>query len=678
MALAHGAGTDPMTDITAGPTAPIQTVVPLHDIGIAPENIRAKEPADEGIPQLAETIAVADIIVPLCVRPGRKGEKPYMALDGRRRLFGLELLLEAGRIDAAHPVRCDVFASKAAQAAAAVLTNAERWPIHIADVIVAIGKMRKSKMDSASIAGALGYDELEIRRLSALAGLHPKALKALRQGKINLKHARQLARIGDQKEQADIAQTALDGYFQEYQLSNRVERTRTDVNDARFALVGMARYTAAGGRVESDLFGEMPDVLLDPETLTALWRARTEPVVRAFQTAGLSVFIGGEKGFRAPDGFFNLPYVYQGDLTDETKAAYKAAQQHVALMTTDLRETDLSGEDAADTVMLALHARMEVAHIPLGRATLGAGILFPDAEDGVAASFFANPAPAAEEGDEEEDGDEADAGFGAGSRYGRAQDDVEVPQADVDVAGASHVFHETRTDVATRGLIRDLADNPGVALTVLLAQLFKHLALHGGVSAETSAVTISAARYSRGQTPAIPALDGEVRARLEARRADYKASGLRPIPWIETLPHGEKMALLAELVAISLNVREARTGSIRHAARAEAVEIAGLCAADISAHWTPDADYLAVHTKKHLLALLAEMEVDDPRAKTLKKDELVVLVAEAAAERQWAPAALSWDAAERMIAEDDDAHADEGEDRSSEPTLGQIDHQIAA
>jgi len=28
-----------------------------------------------------------------------------------------------------------------------------------------------------------------------------------------------------------------------------------------------------------------------------------------------------------------------------------------------------------------------------------------------------------------------------------------------------------------------------------------------------------------------------------------------------------------------------------------------------------NAAYLAVHTKKHLLALLAEMEVDDPRAK---------------------------------------------------------------
>jgi ParB family chromosome partitioning protein len=602
-----------------------------------------------------------------------------MALDGRRRLFALELLLEAGRIEAAHPVRCDVFESKAAQAAAAVLTNAERWPIHIADVIVAIGKMRKSKMDSASIAGALGYDELEIRRLSALAGLHPKALKALRQGKINLRHARQLARIADQKEQGDIAQTALDGHFQDYQLSNRVERTRTDVTDARFTLVGMARYTAAGGRVESDLFGELPDVLLDPEMLTELWRGRVDPVVQAFETAGLSVYIGGEKGFRAPDGFFNVPYVYQGDLTEEVKAAYKAAQQDAASTMADVGQADLCGEEAAATILPALRAKMEVARIPLGRTTLGAVILFPDSEAGVAASFFANPAPAAEEGDEEEDGEEAGGGFAAEGRYGRAYDDVEVPRADVDVVGASHVLHETRTDVATRGLIRDLADNPGAALTALLAQLFKHLALHDGVSAETSAVTISATRYSRGQTPAIPALDGEVRARLEARRVDYKASGLRPIAWVDTLAHGDKMALLAELVAISLNVREVRTGSIRHAARAEAAEIAEICAADISAHWTPDADYLAVHSKKQLLALLDEMEVDDPRAKTLKKDELVAFAAEMAAERQWAPAVLSWEAAGSVIGDEGgEAPADDGEETSPEPIPGEPAQQIAA
>jgi ParB family chromosome partitioning protein len=230
--------------------------------------------------------------------------------------------------------------------------------------------------------------------------------------------------------------------------------------------------------------------------------------------------------------------------------------------------------------------------------------------------------------------------------------------------------------VATRGLIRYLADDPGAALTVLVAQLFKTLALHSSGSIEDSAAAINATAYRRGVTPAIPALDGEVRGRLDTRRASYKASGLRPIPWVETLAHGDKMALLAELVAISLNVREARTTLLRHAARAEAAEIAALCGADISAHWAPDEAYLAVHSKNQLLALLEEMEVEDDRAKTLRKDDLVTFVAEAAAQRQWAPAALGWD----RLPEEADAESEGLEEAAEVPKLpaGDLAEPIAA
>ena len=167
-----------------------------------------------------------------------------------------------------------------------------------------------------------------------------------------------------------------------------------------------------------------------------------------------------------------------------------------------------------------------------------------------------------------------------------------------------------------------------------------------------------------------------MRGRLDARRAAYKASGLRPIPWVETLAHGDKMALLAELVAISLNVREARTTLLRHAARAEAAEIAALCGADISAHWTPDDAYLDVHSKKQLLALLEEMDVEDDRARTLKKDDLVTFVAEAAAQRQWAPAALGWD----RLPEEADAEAEgrEEEVEALELPDGDLAQPIAA
>ena len=651
--------------VTATPAATL-VFVSLQDLALAPENIRFKEPADDGIPRLADTIAAANVVIPLAIRPGAKGEKPFMVLDGRRRLFALQALLAAGRAPANHPVKCELFEGQTAQAAAAMLSNAERAPIHIADVIVAIGKLRKSKMDTAAIAAALGYDDLEIKRLDALAHVHGNVLKAFRKGSLTLKQVRLFARMPDKKQQGELAETALDGYFHDYQLHQVISGSRLTIEDDRFGLVGMARYTAAGGRVESDLFAELADVLLDPGKLQDLWRERAAPFIEGFKQLGLAVYIGRDAGFQAPEGFESLPYVYPGDLTDETKAVLAAARQRVAQAARDLGGVDLAADDAALTIFHLLQAKMEVASAPLKRLALGAVILSPDGATGISAEFFA--APVSEElldeagddlaGENGADEDDASGGQGNAARYGRSASDVEVPKADVDVEGSSHVLHETRTDVATRGLIRDLADNPAAALTALVAQLFKQLALHGGPGQEESALTINATGYRRGQTPAIGALDGEVRGRLEARRADYKASGLRPIAWVDGLAHGEKMALLAELTAITLNVREARTSNIRNSARAEAIELAQLCAADISAHWTPDPDYLAVHSKKQLLVLLDEMQVDDPRAKTLKKDELVVLVADAAAERQWAPRVLSWEGATVDAPPADEEHDD--------------------
>lgn len=62
-------------------------IAALADIGVAPENLRAQEPADADIPELADTLQAAGLIYPLLVRTGRKGEQAFMALDGRRRLL---------------------------------------------------------------------------------------------------------------------------------------------------------------------------------------------------------------------------------------------------------------------------------------------------------------------------------------------------------------------------------------------------------------------------------------------------------------------------------------------------------------------------------------------------------------------------------------------------------------
>jgi len=666
-----------MTDVVshvpepaAGPVAMKHIVVRLGDLGLAKENLRYAEPADEEVPQLADTLLAAGVVIPPIVRPGRKGEQPHMALDGRRRRMGLLLLRERGDITDDYEIECLLAETKAQQAAAILLPNTEHAPVHIADVIVAIGRLRKARMDTAAIAKSLGYAELEIKRLEALAAVDPMVLKALRQGKLTLKQVRLFARLPDKAQQKEIAQTALDGYFHDYQLRAVVENGRATIEDERFVLVGRDRYVAAGGRMSSDLFGELPDALLDPEILQAAWRERVQPIVDHLKAQGLEVFLGREGGYAAPEGFSRLGYVYERDLTEAQRTALAEARCRVGEIAAELQGLDPSAEETPTALCRLIDALAVQAGAPLTRSRIGAALIIPGAGDfGVAVTFFSVPLPVEALPDEIEEDDEEEPGEAVG-RYGRSSADVEAPKADVDVDGVSHVLHETRTDVATRGLIRDLADDPSVALTVLLAQLFKQLALHSASSVGTSALQISGTRYARGGMAPVAALDGEVRTRLEARRSAYKASGLRPIPWVETLPHGEKMALLAELTATSLDLRESRTTSVRDAARAEAAEIAALCGADIAAHWTPDAGFLAVHSKKQLLALLDEMQVEDDRAKTLKKDDLVAFVAEAAAERQWAPAVLSWDrtAAEEIEAGPTDAAGEAAADGPVAPS----------
>ena len=660
-----------MTDVqTAAPVAMTRIQVRLGDLGLAKENLRFAEPLDDDVPQLADTILAAGVVIPPIVRPGRKGEQKHMALDGRRRRFALLLLKARGEIDDDYVVECLLAETKAQQIAAIVLPNNEHAPIHVADVIVAIGRLRKTKTDTSAIAKALGYAELEIKRLEALSTVHPNVLRALRQGKLNLKQARLFARIDDKKRQGEIAEAALAGHLQEYHLRGLVVGGRVSADDARLTLVGLDRYVAAGGRVSSDLFGELPDALLDPEVLDTAWRDRVQPIVDHLKAEGLAVFIGEDGDFGAPDGFSRLPYLYRSELTDARLTALDEANYRVTQLSSELQDVDPVADDAPSAFGPLVSALAAVAGAPLTRSKIGAAILSPDAQGcGVAATFFSAPLPAEDLPEAIEDEEDKDQVVTSG-RYAAAVPDVEVPRADVEVEGSSHVLHEVRTDVATRGLIRDLADDPVAALTVLLAQLFKQLALQSIGTMNDGALQISAERYRFGSTAAMPALDGEVKARLDARREAYKASGLRPITWVETLPHGEKMALLAELTAMSLNLREARTSFIRHGARAEAAEIAALCDADISAHWTPDSTFLAVHPKRHLLALLDEMGVEDDRAKTLKKDDLVAFVGEQAAERQWAPASLSWD--RPPIEADEAAAADDA------PEVGGVDVEIEA
>ena len=628
--------------------------VRLGDLGIARENLRFNEPPDDDIPTLAATMRAAGQLQPLTVRPGRgKKEEAWMALDGRRRRLALGLLLEAGEIDEDYPVDVFVETDPARQAAAVLLTNTA-VPVHVADVIGAIGRMLKSKLTVEVIARALGYAEIEIKRLAALSGLPSRGLAALKTGRITLKQAKLLARLPDKAEQVELAQMALDGHgFQDWRIRERLDDGRVTARDRRCTLVASEAYGAAGGRTEADLFGELAPVLLDPDILTDLWTRRARGIAAVFEAEGIAVHVTAGPEPELPDDLEALGYVYNGALPSEEMARYRA-QREVLNDRAEAVRTALEGSAPPDVTDLAIadmiHARITADQTGCGGRVVTTMILWPSAETGVEVRCYT---PEEREIEADADAFEADGEARNAAPSAYAPPEVETPEPETE--GVNHALHAVRTDVATRGLIRALADDPSAALTALIARLFNVLVRRTNVPRSDSALAIIATGFNPAGGRVIESLDGEVRLRLDERRAAWEASGETVIGWVHALPHGEKMALLAELTAVSLDVREERTTLIRRSARSEAAELAALCQADITLHWTPDAPFLQPHSKGLLTAMLKTMGAEDERAKALKKTELVDWVAEQAAARTWAPAYLSWAASPEEIDAVDEA-----------------------
>lgn len=626
--------------------------VALGEVDIAPENLRFSDPPDDDIPSLAETLLAAGQLQPLTARPGRKGEAAYMALDGRRRLLALRLLLEQGRIEPRFPVRLFVETDPARQAAAVVLTNTAA-PVHVADVIAAIGRMLNSRLAVATIAKAMGYAELDIKRLAALAALPAVALEALKAGRVNLRQVKLLARLSDADEQASLAQMALDGHgFQDWRVTEQLDGRQATERDPRFLLVGKAAYAAAGGRTEVDLFGERPPVLLDPPVLTELWNTRARAVALVFEAEQIEVHATAGLELDLPEDLERGRYVYGGVLSADEMTAYRAARNAFDAAATAAKEAlseDSDGDGVAAALEALVRARVAMDQISWGGRVATVLVFEPDADTGLAVRAYTPIEPEIETEAADETGAGDVGGTAETTRFRPPEVDTPAPETD----GVNHSLHAVRTDMATRGLIRALADDPGAALTALIARLFDQVAIRLAGQRANSALALSASAFKPVGGRVIEALDGEVRQRLDERRAAWEGSGRTVIAWVHDLAHGDKMALLAELVALTLDVREERTSLIRRAARAEAAELSDLCGADISQYWTPDLDFLRVHSKPLLLKMLADMGDDDPRSAALRKTELVEWTAEQAALRTWAPSVLSWSAAP----DDDDGKA---------------------
>ena len=618
-----------------------RVAIALKDLDIAPENPRFSDPVDDLIPDLAQSLApdAAGQLLPLLVRKGTKKERPFMVLDGRRRLLGFRSLQEQGLITEDLVISAELCETQEAIAAALVTANGARLPVGPADKILAIRAMAEKKFSVDKIARGLCMDLAEVKKFQVVSRAHLDAIMAFKTKFIDFNTLKMVARIPTLAEQeAVINQGRQYGHLSAGQVRDYLDQEGLSAASSMMKIVGVDAYVAAGGKVSSDLLNELPDMCLDTPVAASLWAERLQPLKDVFEGLGIATLINPDEDAEFPGEFGDPGYRYSR--SKEEREALAEAQAKLATAREAL--PPVPEEGAFDVTSLATFCQalydQEVAR--LAPMPVRAVLIVPGDRTLLEFKFatYVDDISAWEES-------KRVAIDAAPKAEPRVFDTVPERKIQIDTEGESNAFHRLATEMAVRGLQCSLASSFSSALKLQVCSMFEQVVLsQQGNYIDDRALKVS---YTRNiQAPnygAVEGLDQSLVQRLLEFKDAYAETGLRPYAWVSSLSFSQIQELLALTTAASLWITEDATNMIRKKARALMQEVAEEIDHDIRSHWFPSADFYGKCSKKQLVSFAERMGCEVDTLSAMKKADLASFVAEQGVARHWVPAALSFD-----------------------------------
>ena len=249
----------------------IQTVK-LAKLRLSPINVRTADAAALALEPLAADIAARGVLQNLLVTPASKPRGMFEVFDGGRRLRALQLLAEAGSIDAEEfevPVRV-LKADDATISETSLAANFHQLRLNPAEECKAFQHFLGADGDIDAVAKRFGQTRRFIEGRLRLASLAAPIFDALATGEITLDVAKAYATTDSEARQLSV--------WESYRHSNTVADTirrviaqnSMDANCAIARLVGEDAYVAAGGAVDRDLFADDADKWTNPEIAEGL------------------------------------------------------------------------------------------------------------------------------------------------------------------------------------------------------------------------------------------------------------------------------------------------------------------------------------------------------------------------------------------------------------------------
>jgi ParB family transcriptional regulator, chromosome partitioning protein len=284
----------------------------LSQLRLSPLNVRTgKAPAIEG---LAQDIAAHGIIQSLSVY--EEGGK-YHVFAGGRRFRALQRLQKEKSIGGSYEVPVIIRSIEEAHELS-LSENVSREAMHVADCVVAYGKLRDEfAMEAEQIALRFGVSVDYVRRVLKLSALASSCLALLAKDEISLRTAQALTLTDDHEVQEQLVKQYGDS---DWQIKKVLTVSKLDTSSAMFQFVGAEAYAEAGGSVTRDLFNTKDEGFADsPELLMQLATSKLDRLADEAREDGWQKI---QTSFDRPECYYSRTQVRtdeNGQYTDEAK-----------------------------------------------------------------------------------------------------------------------------------------------------------------------------------------------------------------------------------------------------------------------------------------------------------------------------------------------------------------------
>jgi len=251
-------------------TETLQSVeIPLKKLITWNDNVRLTG-TEDGIPELAASIASVGLLQSLVISKGERGK--FAVVAGRRRLLALSHLANKGELKPNWLVPCRIAVDGADLTEIGLTENVMRLPMHPADEFLAFQKLIADGKCIADVAAHFGVSETVVNRRLALARVSPVLLQHYRDQLLRLELLQAFTLTDDHAAQEAVWEGLQPWQQQPHTIRGMLSRNTVPATNKQVRFVGLAQYEAQGGALRSDLFAEGNEgvQILDPATLAQL------------------------------------------------------------------------------------------------------------------------------------------------------------------------------------------------------------------------------------------------------------------------------------------------------------------------------------------------------------------------------------------------------------------------